>query len=161
MKEARQKKIIELISSHSIQNQAQLSHLLKESGCPVAQATISRDIRELNLFKVVDSKGQVHYGYPSDEVRPNTDKYYRVLHDGFDRMDTAQNLLVLKTVPGMAMAVAAAIDAIAFQEIVGSIAGDDTIMIATKSASQALRLHAKIMKTLDSERDRLLYYYEN
>jgi transcriptional regulator of arginine metabolism len=152
MKEARQKKIIELISSHSIQNQAQLSHLLKESGWTVAQATISRDIRELNLFKVVNSQGHIHYGYPSDEIRPSKDKYYRVLRDGFDRMDTAQNFLVLKTVPGMAMAVAAAIDAIAFQEIVGSIAGDDTIMIATKSASQALRLHAKITKTLDSER---------
>lgn len=132
MKIKRQSKIVELIQSHSLTTQEELLELLKESGFDVTQATISRDIRELNLTKA-NVGGIQKYVVLSKKETGMNDKYVRVLREGFVSMETAHNILVLKTVPGMAMAVATAVDAMQMKEIAGCIAGDDTIFLAVRS----------------------------
>ena len=127
MKLKRHKKIIELISNEVVETQEDLAQRLKEAGFDVTQATVSRDIRELKLSKVVID-GRQRYAVLQNNNLGMNDKYLRILKDGLVSMDMAQNILVLKTVSGMAMAVAAAIDALSFSEIAGCIAGDDTIM---------------------------------
>ena len=144
MKQKRQLRIIEIIQHNDIETQEELALRLRDEGFRVTQATVSRDIRELNLSKVPGSNGKQKYAYISDSKSHNSDKYVRMLHDGLISMETAGNLLVLKTVSGMAMAVAAALDAMHFSEIVGSIAGDDTIMAAAKTPQDAQIIKDKI-----------------
>ena len=144
MKQKRQLRIIEIINQNAIETQEELALKLREEGFEVTQATVSRDIRELNLSKVPGPDGRQKYAILSSGG-PLNDKYVRVMHDGLLSMEPAGNLLVLKTVSGMAMAVAAAVDTMHFPEIVGSIAGDDTIMAATKSNQEAANLKNKII----------------
>lgn len=133
MKNYRHQKIMEIIQNNEVETQEELVELLEAEGFSATQATVSRDIKQLNLRKVARSSGKQCYGvYQGNEVRIN-DKLIRVLRDGFVSMDSAQNILVVRTVSGMAMAVAAAIDALQIPHIVGSIAGDDTVMCAIKS----------------------------
>ena len=134
MKRKRQEKIIELIAMYDVETQEELADLLEKNGFRVTQATVSRDIREMKLSKISDGKGRQKYVALTKEDSHLGDKFLRVLQEGFVSMDMAQNILVVKTVSGMAMAVAAAIDAMGLSEIVGSIAGDDTIMIAVRTA---------------------------
>lgn len=134
MKRKRQEKIIELIAMYDVETQEELADLLEKNGFCVTQATVSRDIREMKLSKISDGKGRQKYVALTKEDSHLGDKFLRVLQEGFVSMDMAQNILVVKTVSGMAMAVAAAIDAMRLSEIVGSIAGDDTIMIAVRTA---------------------------
>ena len=133
MKKSRHQKIKELIAQYEIYTQEELADKLKAAGYEVTQATISRDIRELKLSKIPMSDGRQRYTILIHSDHYLSDKYLRVLQDGFVSMDMAQNILVVKTVSGMAMAVAAAIDAMKLKEIVGSIAGDDTIMMAVRT----------------------------
>ena len=144
MKLERQKKIIELIKNYEIDTQEELALRLKNAGFQITQATVSRDIRELKLTKISVGKGKQRYIVPQKEINPQNDKYIRVLQDCFVRMDVAQNFLVIKTVSGMAMAAAAALDACQFNEVVGCIAGDDTIMCATPSVNDSMLLMDKI-----------------
>lgn len=148
MKARRQDKIIELIQEHEVETQEELADLLSQAGYQVTQATVSRDIRELNLTKVsIGGKGQKYVVLQSGESGMN-ERYTRVLRSGFVSMDMAQNILVINTVSGMAMAVAAALDALQIKEIVGSIAGDDTIMCAIRSAEQTKEVMQKIEEAL-------------
>lgn len=133
MKKSRHQKIKELVEQYDIETQEELADKLREAGYAVTQATVSRDIRELKLSKVPLGDGRQKYTILIHSDHYLSDKYIRVLKDGFVSMDTAQNILVVKTVSGMAMAVAAALDAMKLKEIVGSIAGDDTIMIAVRT----------------------------
>ena len=110
MKSSRQKKVLELIEQKEIGTQEELVALLNESGFDVTQATVSRDIRELGLTKVPSASGNQKYIVMNDLRNDLSDKYIRVLKDGFVSVDVAQNMLVIKTVSGMAMAVAAAVD---------------------------------------------------
>lgn len=133
MKVGRQSKIIELISKYEIETQEELADYLTQSGYQVTQATISRDIRELKLTKIsVDGGGQKYVVLSAQETGLS-EKYIRVLRDGFLSMEIAENIIVVKTVSGMAMAVAAAIDALHIDGIAGCIAGDDTIMCIVRS----------------------------
>lgn len=138
MKKNRHQKMKELVEQYEIETQEVLAERLKEAGFQVTQATVSRDIRELKLTKVPTGNGKQKYAIILHSDHFLSDKYIRVLKDGFISMDIAQNILVVKTVSGMAMAVAAAIDAMKLKEIVGSIAGDDTIMMALRSEKDAL-----------------------
>lgn len=138
MKKNRHQKMKELVEQYEIETQEELAERLKEAGFQVTQATVSRDIRELKLTKVPTGSGKQKYAIILHSDHFLSDKYIRVLKDGFISMDIAQNILVVKTVSGMAMAVAAAIDAMKLKEIVGSIAGDDTIMMALRSEKDAL-----------------------
>lgn len=148
MKQKRQNKIVELIENHAIETQEDLAEQLKAAGFTVTQATISRDIRELKLSKVPMGNGQQKYVVLKQDEGKLGDKYIRVLRDGFISMDMAQNILVIKTVSGMAMAVAAALDKIKMKEIVGSIAGDDTIMVAVRSTEDTKTVMEHIHKML-------------
>lgn len=149
MKQNRHEKIVELIHNYEIETQEELADKLREEGFAVTQATVSRDIRQLHLSKVSAGGGRQKYVVlKQQEDTRLSDKYIRVLRDGFVSMDMAQNILVLKTVSGMAMAVAAAVDAMKFKEIVGSIAGDDTIMVAVRSVEETRVLMGKINELL-------------
>ncbi|MCM1327221.1 MAG: arginine repressor [Bacteroidales bacterium] len=144
MKKSRQQKIIEIIENCQVETQEALVEHLKREGFEVTQATVSRDIRELKLSKVPVGEDRQKYVVLKQEDRFLEDKYSRVLRDGFSSMDMAQNILVIKTVSGMAMAVAAAVDALKFPEVVGCIAGDDTIMVAVRTVEETKKLMNKI-----------------
>ena len=133
MKRARHEVVVDLINRYDIETQEELAAYLRKEGFEVTQATVSRDIRELHLSKIAAANGKQKYIILQNETTRLSDKYIRVLRDGFVSMDMAQNILVIKTVQGMAMAVAAAVDAMHFPEIVGCIAGDDTIFAAVRS----------------------------
>ena len=150
MKQNRHQKIAELVEKYEIETQEDLAEKLKEAGFPGTQATISRDIRQMHLSKGPTGDGRQKYVVLKRENREMSDKYIRVLRDGFVSMDMAQNILVMRTVSGMAMAVAAAVDAIQFKEVVGSIAGDDTIMIAVRSVEETKVLMGKIRELMQS-----------
>ncbi len=144
MKKIRHRKIVEIIEKYDVETQEELAGYLKEAGFIVTQATVSRDIRELKLSKVLSGNGKQKYVVLKQDDGHLEDKYIRVLRDGFSSMDMAQNILVVKTVSGMAMAVAAALDALKFSEIVGCIAGDDTIMVAVRTVEETQALMDKI-----------------
>lgn len=148
MKGNRHQKIIELVDNYEIETQEELADRLRQEGFQVTQATVSRDIRALKLSKVSCGNGRQKYvALKQDDTHLNA-KYIRVLKDGFVSMDKAQNILVIKTVSGMAMAVAAAIDAMELEEIVGSIAGDDTIMAAVRTSEDTQAVMGKIAEML-------------
>lgn len=149
MKLKRHTKILELIHEYEIETQEELAQRLEEAGFKVTQATVSRDIRELCLTKVANKKGRSVYAVLQGQNPNLSEKYSRVLRDAFVSMDTAQNILVIKTVPGMAMGVAAALDELKFSEIIGSIAGDDTVMSVIKTADQSLLVMEKLRKILE------------
>lgn len=133
MKVNRHAKIVELVNKYHIETQEELADLLNQEGYKVTQATVSRDIRNLKLTKVQTEVGRQKYAVLQQSENKLTEKYNRILRDGFVSMDAAQNILVIKTVSGMAMAVAAAIDDMNWHEVVGCIAGDDTIMCAIRT----------------------------
>ena len=145
MKTKRHSKIVELINSYDIETQEELAQKLEEGGFVVTQATVSRDIRDLKLSKVVTANGKQKYS-----LMPKQDgiseKYVRILGEAFVSMDMAQNILVVKTVSGMAMAAAVALDSMQMSEIVGCIAGDDTIMAAIRSVDDTVVVMERIRK---------------
>lgn len=144
MKKVRQGKIVEIIEKYDVDTQEELARRLGEAGFLVTQATVSRDIRELKLSKVPTGDGKQKYIVLKQDGDQVGEKYFRVLREGFVSIDMAQNILVIKTVSGMAMAVAAALDALHFSEIVGSIAGDDTIFVAVRTVEETQELLDKI-----------------
>ena len=149
MKIDRHAKIVELINQYQIETQEELADRLNEEGFPVTQATVSRDIRNLKLTKVPAENGRQKYAVLQGDDGELADKYIRILKDGFVSMDMAQNILVVKTVSGMAMAVAAALDAMKWNEVVGCIAGDDTIMCAVRSVDDTILVMEKMKKLLE------------
>lgn len=149
MKTRRQTKILELIKKYEIETQEDLSDYLEQEGYQVTQATVSRDIRELKLTKVSLTNGKQKYVALLETNEDLSKKYERIFKDGFISMDIAQNILVIKTVPGMAMAVAAALDALQLHEVVGTIAGDDTIMCAVRSTEDAIIVIEKLRKFVE------------
>ena len=148
MKTDRHKKILEVIDRYEVGTQEELAKILNNEGYNVTQATVSRDIRELNLSKVsVDGK-RTRYATLTKDKPVASDKFLTVLKEGFVSMDMAQNILVIKTVSGMAMAVAAALDAMNFHELVGTIAGDDTIMCVIRTIEDTRLIMDKIQKII-------------
>ena len=136
-KRDRQALLIDVISELEIDTQEELQRVMAERGASVTQATISRDINELKISKVPTGNGTVKYA-----------KIVRVLRDAFMSMDSAQNILVVRTVSGMASAVAAALDAMEMKEVVGSIAGDDTIMMAIRTTAETKIVMDKIREII-------------
>lgn len=151
MKVGRQTKIIELINKFDIETQEELADRLNAAGYNVTQATISRDIRELKLTKVSVEGNRQKYIILQNQESGLYEKYVRVLSDGLISMDFAQNILVCKTVSGMAMAVAAALDNLNINGIVGSIAGDDTIMCAIRHEEDVVTVMDKINKLINGK----------
>ncbi|MDD6638593.1 MAG: arginine repressor [Lachnospiraceae bacterium] len=149
MKTKRQTKILELIQKHDIETQEELSAYLTREGFQVTQATVSRDIRELKLTKIAMDNGRQRYAVLSDADTGMAEKLVRVLREGFVSMDYAGNILVIKTVSGMASAVGAAVDAIKLSEIIGSIAGDDTLMCVIRTEEDAVNIMNKLRKLVE------------
>ena len=135
---------------NEVETQEDLARHLNEAGYSVTQATVSRDIREMSLIKVPGIRVKQRYTVSTEGGGGGSSgfgrQYTGVLQDGVVSMEQAGNLLVVKTVSGMAMAVAAAIDAVKLEGIVGSIAGDDTILCAVKTEEQV----ASVMESMQS-----------
>ena len=146
MKRNRQEAILRVISQYEVETQQELAQRLKEEGSEVTQATVSRDIRDMKLSKMPTGDGHQKYVRFHNDEKHLSGKYVNVLKEGFVSIDMAQNILVVKTVSGMAMAVAAAIDAMKYPEIVGSIAGDDTIMMAVRTVEDTKSLMNQILQ---------------
>lgn len=151
MKSKRHAKILEIIAKNNIETQEELSDCLEREGFHVTQATVSRDIRELKLMKVTGKGGRQKYVPPNENGTDMREKYFRIFKDGFVSVDMAQNILVIKTASGMAMAVAAALDAMDCHEIVGSIAGDDTIMCAVRTMEDTERLMERLRRIVEDD----------
>lgn len=149
MKKQRQGAILEIIRSTDVDTQEELAERLRQQGYRVTQATVSRDIRELKLSKVAAGGGRQKYAVMSQKNQKAEDRYIRALRDGFVSMEPAQNLLVMRTASGMAMAVAAALDSLNLPEMVGCIAGDDTVFAAARSKEEAAALAGKLNALLD------------
>ncbi|MBQ2238062.1 MAG: arginine repressor [Lachnospiraceae bacterium] len=133
MKSKRQAKMIEIIEQNNIETQDELAERLLEAGFVTTQATISRDIRELKLTKVSDGNGKQKYIMLKNQESDHVNKLAKVMRAGIIGIDTAENLVIIKTVSGVAMAVAAALDNSEIEGMVGCIAGDDTIFCAIKT----------------------------
>jgi transcriptional regulator of arginine metabolism len=126
-------KIREIISNNEVETQDELVDRLRESGFNVTQATVSRDIKELHLIKVPLPDGRYKYSMPTEQKYNPTQKLKRMLVDSFVSMDHADHFIVLKTLSGHANAVAELIDNLPWQEIMGTISGDNTILIICRS----------------------------
>ena len=146
MKLKRHEKIIELIEQYDIETQDELAELLRKEGFDVTQATVARDLRQRALAKVPGKNGRQKYARLNHQDHQMAEKYVGILREAFVSMDQAQNILVIKTVSGMAMAVATALDNIGWKEIVGCIAGDDTIMCAIRTMEDAQTVMAELEK---------------
>ena len=153
MKRKRHEKIIELIERYDIETQEELADHLVEEGFQVTQATVSRDIRELKLSKVPGREGRQKYVLLNNQQHQMAEKYVGILREAFISMDRAQNILVVKTVSGMAMEAGAALDSIGWKEIVGCIAGDDTVMCAIRTAEDTETVMAELRKIVKKQTD--------
>lgn len=144
MKEDRQRAILGIIASREIRTQGELQEALEQQGYQVTQATVSRDIREMRLTKVQAGDGTFRYAAIARNDSDPDVRYRNIFREGVISIDPAVSVLVIKTVPGMAMAVAAAVDHMDLPGIAGSIAGDDTIMCAVRTVSDV----APVLKEL-------------
>ncbi|WP_343209581.1 arginine repressor [Anaerolentibacter hominis] len=149
MKIGRQSKIVELVNKFDIETQEELADLLTAAGYNVTQATISRDIRELKLTKVSVDGGRQKYVVLKNQEEGIYEKFVRVLRDGFVSMDYAGNILVIKTISGMAMAIAAALDHLDLNGMVGCIAGDDTVMCAIRTKEETVDIMKRLNRLLN------------
>lgn len=147
MKQNRHIKILSIIQEKDIRTQEELAQVLLEEGFNVTQATVSRDIKDLKLIKETNEEGISRYTSGRSSSEMISERLLTVLKQSYVSSCAAQNILVVKTLPGMAHAAASAIDAYDFKDLVGTIAGDDTFFIATKNNEAALG----IMAFLNSE----------
>lgn len=153
MKKNRQDAIIELIQTYPIETQEELLLRLNKLGFKTTQATISRDIRELELTKISTNDGKQAYSL-LDRAEKTSKKYQRILAEAIVSMELAENMLVVKTVSGMAMASAAALDSLEITGMVGTIAGDDTIMCVMKDKNIGRSAIAEIQQLMKSLEER-------
>ena len=144
MKNVRQKKIIELIEKYDIDTQETLIERLAEVGIAVTQTTVSRDIRELKLVKGMTGKGTYKYVVPSVSRENNAPVLNSALTDAVTKIEAAKNIVVVKTFPGMANALAVCVDTLEHPHIVGSVAGDDTILLVIKDDETAKMVEEKL-----------------
>ncbi|SCZ82033.1 arginine repressor [Acidaminobacter hydrogenoformans] len=132
MKYSRHAKILELIESNEIETQEDLANSLRQSGFNVTQATVSRDIKELRLIKVLTREGKYKYATIKQQESVVTDRFMKLFKDSVLSIDHAGNMIIIKTLIGAANAAAAAIDAVDLKEVAGTIAGDDTIFLVIR-----------------------------
>ena len=148
MRYPRQDKIIELILENEVETQEKLAELLKESGFDVTQATVSRDIRELQLVKTLALSGKYKYTFPEQAVRQSTDRFTKVFEDTVQTVASSGNLIVIKTLTGCANAACEAIDSLDFPHILGTIAGDNTVLIVCDDPKNLVSLTARFKELL-------------
>lgn len=149
MKTRRHEKILSLIKETDIDTQEELLKLLKNDGFDVTQATVSRDIKELRLVKNLSPKGKYRYSTGNDNVRDMSAKFYSLFGDSVDAVDVAMNIIVIKCMTGMAQAVCASMDSVTFQGIVGTLAGEDTILVICKTPEIASERREEFHKLMN------------
>lgn len=146
MKYLRHAKILEIIMNRDIETQEELTQALKKSNMNVTQATVSRDIKELRLIKQMSRTGRYKYASLASQDAMLTDRLVRLFKESIVSLDHAGNIVVLRTIPAAAQAAASAIDAANFDEVVGTIAGDDTIFVVVREADQAEDVQERFRK---------------
>lgn len=151
MKKNRLEKIIDIISAHEVETQDELIEYLKEEGFDVTQATVSRDIRELKLAKVMTGHGSYRYVLPRAETEAKKLHLSNALAETIIRVEYANNLIVLHTFPGMAQAIALEVDNLRHEKILGCVAGDDTILIVTRETENAITLSEQIREMIRNQ----------
>lgn len=151
MKYKRHQKIIEIISEYNIDTQDELINHLRIAGYDVTQATVSRDIRDLKLVKIATEDHRYKYALSEhNEIKIST-KYLSIIRETITSVDYANNTVVLRTYSGMAQAAAAAIDGMGWNEIVGTLAGDDTIFVLMRDNDAAMEFVSRIYQTLKNK----------
>jgi transcriptional regulator of arginine metabolism len=150
MKIARHTKILEIIENNDVETQEELAGLLKKEGFNVTQATISRDIREMKLTKILNENGKQKYSAINGNDSELSERLIRVFRDAVVKFDYAQNMIVIKTLDGMGMAVAVAIDNLKSSDIIGSIAGDDTVFCVARTHNQAVEFVQKLSHIIEN-----------
>ena len=148
MKKNRHEKIIEIVEKYDVETQDELIEYLRKTGYEVTQATVSRDIRELKLTKVMSEKGSYRYELPKTSEPLGSFKFSHALAESITSVDYAMHIVVVKTFPGMAQAVAVGIDNLHLPVILGCVAGDDTIIIIARSAEAADDLNSRIKEII-------------
>lgn len=144
-KKLRHNKILEVITNHVVETQGQLTQYLIDEGFDVTQATVSRDIKELRLIKITDYANRYRYAVPNaDSGADVRSRLVAVLRQAVVTIQAANNLVVIKTIPGSAQACAMAIETLEFEEVIGTIAGDDTVLIIAATGHDAKELEQKI-----------------
>lgn len=148
MKSKRHSKILELISNYKIDTQEELQDKLNEAGFSVTQATVSRDIKELRLIKTLGADGTYRYTThgPKDNQADLSFKFHAIFTEAVRTVDHAQNLVVVKCYTGMANAACAAMDTLHWQGVVGTIAGDDTILLVMRNEEAAISIEEELIK---------------
>ena len=149
MKNARQTKILEIIENNEIETQEELASILKSNGFNVTQATVSRDIREMKLTKISTENGKQKYSFINGNDAELSERLKRVFKDAVVKLDYSQNMIVIKTLNGMGMAVAVAVDNMQTNDILGSIAGDDTVFCVARTHNHALEFIQKLNGIID------------
>ncbi len=149
MKIARHSKILEIIENNEVETQEELAEELRKSGFNITQATVSRDIKELRLIKTLSESGKYKYATIRPQGSELVDKHVKVFTEAVLSIDYASNIIVVKTIPGAAQGAAAAVDAMNLGEIVGSIAGDDTIFAVARSEKKAIEMVEKFRKLVE------------
>ncbi len=150
MKSNRQKKILELITEKPIETQEQLLKELNDCGYKSTQATVSRDIKELRIIKTLDGLGCYRYSVPHTKENEKFDARFRVIfRECVTSIDAAQNLIVIKTMPGLGAAAGANIDALHIPAVLGSLSGDDTTLVVMRDSESAMEFCAEIRKMLE------------
>lgn len=149
MKSNRQGKILEIIDKYSVETQEELISRLRDAGFDVTQATVSRDIRELKLTKVLSVDGKYKYVLHKTGKLNTVPNYKSTLSASIISIEYAQNLIVIKTYPGMAQAIAAVLDSAHIKGIMGSVAGDDTIIVAVRDNEISASACEEIKKLLE------------
>ncbi len=148
MKNGRQRAILEIIAEREIETQHQLLEALCERGVKSTQATLSRDMKELRLVKELGSKGSYRYVVGRAEAEDYDDRLGKIFKESVISFDVAQNLVVVKTLPGMAQGACAAIDTMEIHGLIGTLAGDDTIFLAMRDNESALAFRHEIERIL-------------
>lgn len=148
MKIARHGKILEIIENHEVETQDDLAEMLRNEGFDVTQATVSRDIRELKLTKIATTSGRQKYAILTGSDSEVSERLIRVFREAVIKMDFAQNMIVIKTLEGMGMAVGVAIDNMNNGEILGTISGDDTVFCVVRNQNQASVIIEKLYKII-------------
>ena len=146
MKYNRHAKILDIIDKYKIETQDELAEKLRELGMDVTQATISRDIKELRLVKVLSPSGKYRYSSMNRESSSTGERLMVILKEAFVSCDYANNILVVKTLPGMAQAVGEIVDSLGWEDVVGTIAGDNTLMIVCRAEKIAEDLMEKFTR---------------
>lgn len=154
-KNPRQSRILQIVKTQDIATQGELVDALNEAGITVTQATVSRDIKELGIIKVATASGEQKYVPMAQSGEGSSGRFMKVFREAVISIHTADSIVVIKTLPGMAQAAASALDSMYLQSLIGTIAGDDTIFAANPSQEDALQMkeHLIALSQIDPKLD--------